>query len=417
MFTACSRASSTPSRKRSSASGGRPFASSHSSSTGSRYSSQKRRLRSWISTSSGVSARSISASPPGTRPSGEGGRTPGRRTASASLSGAGEAARTRLEHGDAERADERGEVRLREVDAVRPSVRAVLVDAQDPVPAVVDDEELRPDPVLPRGQQLEHRVEHAPVAVHGEHLRPGPRHLRADRRGPRVPERAGAQRIEERPGRVHVEERRGEVAGQRHVADQDVVPAERGTEVGEQVQLRVAPLRGESGADPVVHGPDAFRAVGLVPRDARRERLEHDTRVAGDAEPRVRRAEVLGTRVDLDQATLELERPLARRLGSRARCRRRARRRRCAGAPGTLPRRRPSRARAGGRPGSRPCPCTWWQPGASSCSASARNAAEPPARSTPPPPHSTGRSAASSRPHGLGEQGRVGRGSGTGATS
>ena len=102
----------------------------------------------------------------------------------------------------------------------------------------------------------------------------------------------------------------------RHVADEDVGAPERVAQVCEQVQLGLATLRREPRGDALVHLAHPCRAVRLVLRDERRQGLQHRARVAVDAEPLVGRAEVLGARIDLDQATLELERPLRRRLGA-----------------------------------------------------------------------------------------------------
>ena len=87
--------------------------------------------------------------------------------------------------------------------------------------------------------------------------------------------------------------------------------------VGEQVQLGLAALRREArrrcARAPRGRGRGSVR---LVLRDERRERLEDGASIARDAEALVRRAELLGSRVDLDQTALELQRPLAGRLGA-----------------------------------------------------------------------------------------------------
>ena len=71
------------------------------------------------------------------------------------------------------RLDERAEVGLDEVDARRLAELVALVLAQDPVAAVVDEQELRVEPVLARGGELGDPVVEAAVAGDGEHLRPG----------------------------------------------------------------------------------------------------------------------------------------------------------------------------------------------------------------------------------------------------
>ena len=88
---------------------------------------------------------------------------------------------------------ERDEVGGDEVDAVAVGARHVLVVAQHPVAAVVDDHERQRDPLLRDRRQLAGRVEEAAVAG-DRHHRPAVRERGAERGRERVAERAPAER-------------------------------------------------------------------------------------------------------------------------------------------------------------------------------------------------------------------------------
>ena len=73
----------------------------------------------------------------------------------------------------------------------------VLVLTQDPVAAVVDDQQLGSDPVLGGGAQLGERVLQATVANDGQDGSAGVGDRGADRRRPGVAQRPRSQRVQE----------------------------------------------------------------------------------------------------------------------------------------------------------------------------------------------------------------------------
>ena len=217
--------------------------------------------------------------------------------------------------GHAEGSQESREVRLDEVDGEGFAEGVALVLAQDPVAAVVDDEELRAEPVLASARELPDPVEEAAVADHGQR-RPAGRRRRTERRRPGVAERARAERVEEAPRLECGEVGRGPVGEDGHVPGADGIPRECGADRLEEAALELVALLPEAAVDPLPGLAGEALAAGLPLRHRVDKRAEDGLGVADERERVVGRADPLGRDVDLDDATGRAERVLAGGLGA-----------------------------------------------------------------------------------------------------
>jgi hypothetical protein len=165
---------------------------------------------------------------------------------------------------DSEGARELGEVRLLEVDRERLPVGVALILPQDPVAAVVDEQERRRQAVLSRRRELLDAVEEAPVPDYRERRLPE-RDRGPERSGPGVAERPRAERVEERTRAESREVRAGPVRQDGHVPAACGLRWERAAYRFEQAAFELSALLGEARGDPFPDGAGALlrAAVGL----------------------------------------------------------------------------------------------------------------------------------------------------------
>ena len=178
--------------------------------------------------------RSAASSSRSSRLARSGGRRQRRARASSSVDPLG---------GDAERLGERGEVRRAEVDAERLVARALLVEAEHPVAAVVDQQDRQRDPLL--GDRRELTAAHQEAAVPADaQRRPVVGERGADRRGEPEAERAPAERVGQAPRHGGSVEAADPVAGDAHVGDDRRVVRQPVAQRGEQRErTRLVALR------------------------------------------------------------------------------------------------------------------------------------------------------------------------------
>ena len=235
----------------------------------------------------------------------------------------------------------------------------------------------------------------AAVACDGERRRVRQRELGAERRGPRVPERSGAERVEE--------------AARAPVRESEGPRSRRGSSCPRRGRRRAAAPRGSSRSrrsssrSPRSASPRSMRSRTAAARaragsrgagrEQREQRGERLPRVAHETERGPRGADPLGRRVDLDQATRGAEGVLPGRLGAELGADAQDDVGRLERAPRTRPRRRRSRPRADGFRGVRPSPCRSWPPERQVVRRARRSSSHAPERSTPPPAQITGLSA------------------------
>ena len=256
---------------------------------------------------------------------------------------------------DAERLDERAEVRLDEVDARRLAELVALVLAEDPVAAVVDEQELRVEPVLARGGELGDPVVEAAVAGDGEHLPAGRGERRAERSRPGVAERPRAERVEEaraarRPGSAPPPSRPGSSCPRRCTASRGSASRM----VSQEPELGLGPPLRRSAPSPrrPRAGPSSRGGPGSRSASAASTAFASPTSPSASYVAPIRR----GSASTWISRPREAQRVLPGRLGPELRAdgeedvgARRA-------APGTPARPAPSRARAGDPRGSAPLP-------------------------------------------------------------
>ena len=169
-------------------------------------------------------------------------------------------------HGHAERVADGDEVGLDELDRVRLAVRPLLVLTEDTVGRVVDEQELRVQPVLPGGRQLGQAVVDAAVAGHGERRRLPERGLRAERGRPRVAERSRAERIQEAARRERREVAGTVVRENGHVPRVDGIARQGSPDRPEQAELEVEAGCGEAVLDvlPAPRRPGSAPSSGAL---------------------------------------------------------------------------------------------------------------------------------------------------------